>query len=132
VVANSTFVISAGAAGEIGYSKVDFWAADDCFCFDCSENLLSRYLYYALLCKKEYIASRVRRASVPRLSRVAIEQLSIPVPPLDEQERIVDILDRFDTLTTDITSGLPAEIAARKRQYEYYRDKLFTFREKVA
>jgi type I restriction enzyme S subunit len=63
---------------------------------------------------------------------VAIEQLSIPVPPLAEQKRIVKILDRFDTLTTDITSGLPAEIAARKQQYEYYRDKLLTFREKVA
>ena len=55
--------------------------------------------------------------------------LKIPVPPLSEQQRIVDILDRFDALCNDITSGLPAEIEARKKQYEYYRDKLLTFKE---
>ncbi|NLL90394.1 MAG: restriction endonuclease subunit S, partial [Dehalococcoidales bacterium] len=56
----------------------------------------------------------------------------IPVPPLAEQERIVAILDRFDSLVNDITTGLPAEIAARRKQYEYYRDKLLTFREKAS
>lgn len=53
----------------------------------------------------------------------------VPVPPLAEQQRIVDILDRFDALCNDITSGLPAEIEARRKQYEYYRDKLLTFKE---
>ena len=124
--ANTTFVISAGAAGEVGYSNVDFWAADDCFCFDCSEQLQSKYLYYALMCQRGYISSRVRRASVPRLSRTVIEQLKIPVPSLVEQERIVTILDRFDSLTSDISYDLPAEIAAHQKQYEYYRDKLLT------
>ena len=56
----------------------------------------------------------------------------IPVPPLAVQQAIVDILDRFDALTSDLTQGLPAEIAARQRQYEYYRDHLLTFREKSA
>ena len=51
----------------------------------------------------------------------------ILLPPLDAQERIVSILDRFDALCNDLTSGLPAEIEARKKQYEYYRDKLLTF-----
>ena len=55
----------------------------------------------------------------------------IPIPPLAEQQRIVDILDRFDTLTTDITAGLPAEIEARRKQYEYYRDQLLTFKQKA-
>ena len=58
-----------------------------------------------------------------------IKKLKIPVPPLEEQERIVSILDRFDALCNDLSSGLPAEIEARKKQYEYYRDKLLTFRE---
>jgi type I restriction enzyme S subunit len=59
-----------------------------------------------------------------------MSKIRIPLPPLSEQDRIVSILDRFDALTADISSGLPAEIAARKKQYEYYRDKLLTFKEK--
>ena len=55
----------------------------------------------------------------------------VPVPPLPEQHRIVSILDRFDAMCNDLTSGLPAEIAARQKQYEYYRDKLLTFKEKL-
>ena len=54
----------------------------------------------------------------------------VPLPSLEEQERIVSILDRFDALCSDITSGLPAEIEARQKQYEYYRDQLLTFAEK--
>ena len=61
-----------------------------------------------------------------------IKNVIVPVPPLSEQRRIVAILDRFDALCHDITAGLPAEIAARKKQYAYYRDKLLTFKEKVA
>jgi type I restriction enzyme S subunit len=56
-----------------------------------------------------------------------VAKYKIPVPPFEEQERIVAILDRFDALTNDITSGLPAEIEARRKQYEYYRDQLLTF-----
>ena len=59
-----------------------------------------------------------------------IRKFEIPLPPLPEQRRIVSILDRFDALCNDLTSGLPAEIAARQKQYEYYRDKLLTFPER--
>lgn len=52
----------------------------------------------------------------------------VPLPSLSEQQRIVDILDRFDTLCNDISKGLPAEIAERQKQYEYYRNKLLTFK----
>lgn len=58
-------------------------------------------------------------------------QFDIPVPPIEEQNRIVSILDKFDALTTDISEGLPAEINARRKQYEYYRNKLLTFPELV-
>lgn len=57
-----------------------------------------------------------------------LHKLTIPLPSLEEQQRIVDILDRFDILCNDLTSGLPAEIEARQKQYEYYRDKLLQFR----
>lgn len=61
----------------------------------------------------------------------AINDIIIPLPSIKEQERIVEILDRFDLLCNDISEGLPAEIEARQKQYEYYRDKLLSFKELV-
>ena len=66
---------------------------------------------------------------VKRLSGESLAKLTIPVPPIEEQERIVAILDKFDALVNDLTSGLPAEIKARRQQYEHYRDRLLTFKE---
>ena len=74
--------------------------------------------------------SRVRRAGIPTLDGKVLEELLIPVPSISEQQRIVDILDRFDTLTNDLVAGLPAEIEKRRQQYEFYRDKLLTFKRK--
>ena len=56
----------------------------------------------------------------------------VPIPSIPEQRRIVAILDRFEALTTDLQSGLPAEIEARRKQYEHYREKLLTFKRKAA
>lgn len=67
----------------------------------------------------------------PQFNANVLSKVRIPLPPLAKQKRIVAILDRFDTLVNDITQGLPAEIAARRRQYEYYRDKLLTFKEVI-
>ena len=76
--------------------------------------------------KRPYITgTKVRRISEKGLSRIRI-----PVPSIEEQRRIADVLDRFDALVNDISSGLPAEIAARRTQYEYYRDRLLSFPEK--
>jgi type I restriction enzyme S subunit len=58
-----------------------------------------------------------------------IARISIPIPPLSEQRRIVGILDKFDALVNDLHNGLPAEINARRQQYAYYRDRLLTFEE---
>ncbi len=125
--ANTTYVISAGAAGKIGFCDIDFWAADDCLVFSNLNGVINKYIYYFLMTKQDFIRSNVRKASIPRLSRKVIENLQMPLVSLEEQERIVAILDRFDTLVNDITTGLPAEIKARHKQYEYYRDKLLTF-----
>ena len=75
--------------------------------------------------KNQYVA----RAKVKRLSGESIGKLAIPIPPLEEQARIVAILDQFDALVNDLSSALPAEVQARRQQYEYYRDRLLTFRE---
>lgn len=118
--ANTTFIIVAGAAGEIGYSICDFWAADDCFYFLPSAKLLNRYIYHFMLMKQPYLLSKVRKASIPRLARSAIETLNIPVPPLEVQREIVRILDQFTELTAELTT----ELTARKKQYEYYQEVL--------
>ncbi|MDO7253946.1 restriction endonuclease subunit S, partial [Helicobacter cappadocius] len=127
--ANTTYIISAGSAGEIGYSNIDFWAADDCLIFSDLKGIENKYIYYFLLTKQNFIRSNVWRAGIPRLSRTIIERLEIPIPPLEEQKRIVGILDKFDELVNDISLGIPAEIQMRKKQYEYYRDKLLRFEE---
>ena len=66
----------------------------------------------------------------PKLNQKNLNKIPIPLPSTGEQRRIVSILDRFDTLCNDLTSGLPAEIESRRKQYEYYRDKLLSFEEK--
>lgn len=63
----------------------------------------------------------------PKLMSNQIAKVSIPIPPMEEQERIVGILDRFETMVHSIKEGLPREIELRRKQYEYFRDQLLTF-----
>ena len=125
---DTTMVINVGAsAGTIGYSQNDFWSSDGCFCISDTPLALSRFIFYVLQSKELQIKGKVRKAGIPTLDSNILEQLPIPLPPLSEQRRIVDILDRFDTLTNSISEGLPKEIALRRKQYEYYRDALLSF-----
>ena len=94
------------------------WIAND------ESVVLNRYLYYFYSLFPWRVAEG---GTVARLYNDQIQRTEIPVPPLEVQQKIVSILDRFDALCNDLTNGLPAEIAARKKQYEYYRDKLLTF-----
>ena len=123
VSGDTTFVICAGSAGEIGYSKEDFWAADDVYYFACPNHIISKYLYYFLCTKQSQILQQVRKASIPRLSKQSLEKLLFPLPPLRVQARIVEILDKF----TQLEAELEAELEARKKQYAYYRDQLLNF-----
>lgn len=95
--------------------------------------MLNRYYWH--FSKSNYYWKQaekyVSKGGQQQFNSGAVGRIVIPVPPLPVQERIVSILDRFDALCNDLTSGLPAEIAARQKQYEYYRDKLLTFKEKV-
>jgi type I restriction enzyme, S subunit len=65
---------------------------------------------------------------MPRGDKAMVMKYKVAIPPFEEQERIVGILDKFDALVNDISFGLPAEIAARRQQYAHYRDRLLTFR----
>ena len=124
---DNTFIISAGAAGEIVYSDREFWAADDVYVLKTKENITSKYLYYLLLSKQYIIKSKVRKASIPRLSKDDIEKILVDIPPLSLQNKVVKVLDKFQVLLADTKGLLPAEIEERQKQYEYYREKLLTF-----
>ena len=125
--ANTTFIIVAGAAGEIGFSDKAFWAADDCFAVVCPENILNRYIYHLLLNNQNQLVSKVRKASIPRLSRSAIENLVIPLPPIEVQREIVRMLDNYTKSVVGLQKQLTAEFTARKTQYSFYRSRLLTF-----
>jgi len=121
-----TCIVTAGAAGEIFYQDRDFWAADDVLVIT-TDDILNKYLYYFLLNKQNLIKSKVRKASVPRLSRDDIEKIEVLLPPIEIQNKIVKILDRFQELLSETKGLLPLEIEQRRKQYEYYREKLLTF-----
>ena len=103
----------------------DGWASIS----DFETRLNSDFLYHYLSSGdvKNYWESKINSSSVSNLNSDIIKALPIPIPSIDEQERIASILDKFDTLTTSLTEGLPREIALRQQQYEYYRELLLSF-----
>ena len=121
----TTFVITAGAAGEVGFCDTPFWAADDCLCLTCSEKVLSKYVFYFLSKKNFYLKSKVRKGAIPRLSRKVVETLIIPIINTELQKVIIKQLDTFEASITN----LEAQLAQRQKQYEYYRNQLLTFEE---
>ena len=97
------------------------------------ENELSvKYVYYYFFVIDEWCKANTNVSNFASVDMSKFYNLLIPIPSIAEQQRIVAILDRFDRLTNDLTSGLPAEIEKRRQQYEYYRDKLLTFKRKGA
>ena len=88
----------------------------------------TKYLYY-MLSRNPQLLRYDNGADQTNLRRADILNISIAIPKIKEQEKITKILDRFDTLCNDLSAGLPAEIEARQKQYEYYRDKLLSFKE---
>ena len=94
------------------------------------EQVHPKYLYYYFEQTKDYtLVPLMKGGANVSLHMNDIKKVKVPIPSLEEQKLIVDILDRFDTLCNDITTGLPAEIEARRKQYEYYRDRLLSFKE---
>lgn len=96
-----------------------------------NETVCKKYIFYILQSHymKEYINASAKGSAQPNLNLEQLNNFKFPLPPLAEQKRIVETLERFDAICNDLTSGLPAEITARQKQYEYYRGKLLTFKE---
>jgi type I restriction enzyme S subunit len=91
-----------------------------------------RFLYHSLQYMQPQIQALCSFQGIPALNKANLEKLILPVPSSHEQARIANLLDTFDTLVSDLSIGLPAELNARRKQYEYYRDKLLTFEEAAA
>lgn len=122
-------VIQSRGVIDVLYLENAFTFKNEMWAYTSDEKITVKYLYYVLKNNIEYLRQAASAAgALPQISLTVTEDLKIPLPPLQEQQRIVDILDRFDTLVNDIKEGLPAEIEARQKQYEYYRDKLLTFK----
>ena len=102
---------------------------DDCFIFRHSMNPKFVSYYFQTSAFHAEKAKHVARAKVKRVSGESLARLRIPLPPADEQERIVAILDGFAALVNDLSLDLPAELNARRQQYEHYRDRLLSFSE---
>lgn len=97
-----------------------------------SDRLLVRFVFHYMFIVDEWCKKNINVSGFASVDMNKFKKLEFPIPSLEEQHRIVSILDRFESLTTSLQSGLPAEIAARHQQYEHYRDKLLTFKRKGA
>lgn len=125
----AVLVQSRGVIDAIFYEK-PFTFKNEMWAYTTENRTSVKYLYYVLKNNiQKFRDAASGMGSMPQISLKVTEEFVIPFPPQSEQQRIVDILDRFDALCNDISIGLPAEIEARQKQYEYYRDKLLAFKE---
>lgn len=126
---NCVIVAMYGATvGRIGINKIPLTTNQACANIQVDPTIMHyQFLYYYLLCKYEFIKS-LGTGSQTNINAGIIKKFLIPIPSLQEQERIVAILDKFDEATKGIVDALQAEIALRNKEYEYYRNKLLTFK----
>lgn len=113
--------------GNINYATGDFYATEHAVVVQSLGEYDQRYLYYLLTSMD--LNQYKSQGAQPGLAVRKIENLFVPIPPLDKQKRIVSILDTFSKLSESLTLDLTVEIESRQKQYEYYRDKLLTFKE---
>lgn len=129
IPSNCVIIAIYGAtAAKVCINRIPLTTNQACCNLEINPQLASyKYVYYWLCNSYEKLKS-MGEGSQNNINGMKIKQYPIPIPPLELQEKIVAILDRFETLVNDLTNGLPAEIAAVKDQYEYYRNKLLTFK----
>ncbi len=126
-----TWTTDGAYAGSIFYRNGKFSITNVCGLLKVKVDYVNaRFLAYILsTVAKKYVSSGMGN---PKIMSNVMARIKVTIPPLEEQERIVSILDNFEALTNDISIGLPAELKARRSQYEYYRGKLLTFNEYVS
>lgn len=112
-------------AGFVHLADGSYDVSDNTIIIDLSKEVNQKFVFYML--RNANLNKFAKGGGQPLLTATQIKDFVIPVPSMPEQQRIVSILDRFEALTTDLQSGLPAEIEARRQQYKYYRNKLLTF-----
>ncbi len=121
--------ISGASAGRCAINKIPLTTNQHCLNIEIDPELaLYKYVFYCVCNQYEELLAK-KEGARGDLNSSRIMSLRIPVPSLEHQERIVAILDQFDAICNDLRNGLPAEIEARQKQYEYYRDKLLNFKE---
>ena len=121
--------ISGATAGRCAINKIPLTTNQHCLNLEVDpEMALYRYVYYCICAKQEELLAK-KEGARGDLNSTRILSLQIDLPSIEKQKRIVSILDRFDAICNDLTSGLPAEIEVRQKQYEYYRDRLLSFKE---
>ena len=120
---------SGASAGFVSYWNEPIFVTDGFGYEGKAELIITKYLYYILKNIEGTLNAMKRGAGVPHISGEALAQIMVPVPQIEDQEHIVSILDRLDTLCNDFSDGILAEIRARQKQYEYYREKLLNFKE---
>ena len=119
----SVLIPRKGSIEKLYYVDKPFWNVDTIFYTEIYEDLIiPKYLYYLL--QKEHLEQYNISGGVPSLTQSVLNKVVLTVPTIEGQKRIVDILDKYDKLCFALENGLPAEIKARQKQYEYYRDRL--------
>jgi type I restriction enzyme S subunit len=131
--ANSIIVSTSATIGEHALITVPFLANQRFTVLTIKsgylEVLLPKFAFYLGFPLSYYCTQNTVKSGFAGVEMVAFRSFPIPLPPLEVQRKIVSILDKLDALVNDLTFGLPAEISARRKQYEYYRNQLLTFKE---
>ncbi|QOW60760.1 restriction endonuclease subunit S [Treponema pedis] len=129
--ANSIIVATSATIGEHALITTDFLCNQRFTCLspkaEYKNKIDIKYIFYYAFKLDEFCKNNTTKSSFSSVDMSKFYDFEFPLPPLSEQKRIADILDKFDTLTASISEGLPKEIALRKKQYEYYREKLLSF-----
>ncbi|GAA8676055.1 restriction endonuclease subunit S [Helicobacter pylori] len=115
-------------AGYVSYWDIPVFLADSFSVSPKQKTLMPKYLFHYLTTQQDAIHATKSTGGIPHVYSKDLQNFLIPIPPLEIQQEIVKILDQFSILTTDLLAGIPAEIEARKKQYEYYREKLLAFK----